>query len=329
MRSMYGHRSDDVRGIPVKGRVLIQYVLLALTWGSSFFFVSVGLQGLSPSQVVLARLTTGAIALVLACLVTRERLPRDPAVWLHLLIVGVLLCVLPFLLFAWAQQYVPSSVASILNATTPLMTMLVALVALPSERPNATRAAGLAVGFLGVLLVLAPWQDFAGSGAPIGQLACLGATASYGVAFVYLRRFVSPRGLAAVPVATVQVALASVVMLILTPFTAVEPFTLSPGIVWAMLALGVVGTGLAYVWNANIVREWGATPASTVTYLTPVVGVLLGTLGLGENLTWYQPLGAVVVIIGILLSQERLMPVVRGLRRKRENPSTRSDTYEI
>ncbi|WP_308195183.1 DMT family transporter [Microbacterium aurantiacum] len=199
--------------------------------GSSFFFVSVGLEGLSPAQIVLARLTAGAIALVIVCLVIRQRLPRDPIAWLHLLVVAVLLCVAPFLLFAWAQQHVPSSIASIFNATTPLMTMLVALVALPSERPDATRVMGLAAGFVGVLFVLAPWDGPSGGVAPPGQLACLGATASYGIAFVYLRRFVSPRGYPAVAVATVQVGLAATVMLILTPFTARGPFTLSPGIV--------------------------------------------------------------------------------------------------
>lgn len=313
----------------MKGAVLLQYVLLALTWGASFFFVSVSLQGLSPAQIVLARLVAGAIALGLVSLVTRQALPRKPVVWMHLLVVAVTLCVVPFLLFAWAQQYIPSSIASILNATTPLMTMLVATIALPAERPTRSRLAGLLLGFLGVILVLAPWRG-SGAGELVGYLACLGATASYGVAFVYLRRFVAPRRLAAIPVATVQVSLAAAVMLVLAPFTALQPVTLSPEIVLSVLAVGVIGTGLAYVWNTNIVTAWGATPASTVTYLTPVVGVALGVAILGERLGWYQPVGAVLVILGILVSQDRLRPVARLLRPPgRTLPTDPADNFEI
>lgn len=287
-------------------RTLIQYGLLALVWGSSFFFVGVGLQGLSPTQVVLARLTIGAVVLVLLSFVRRQPLPRGLHVWAHLFVVAMLLCVVPFLLFAWAQQHVPSSVASILNATTPLMTMAVALVALPAERPDRWKVGGLGVGFIGILLVLDPFSGFGGDAGPPGYLACLGATLSYGVAFVYLRRFVSPRGIAALPVATAQVGLAPVVMVILSPFIANQPFALSPDVVASMLALGVFGTGLAYVWNASIVSTWGATVASTVTYIAPVIGITLGVLALGETLAWYQPLGAVVVVGGILVSQRRL-----------------------
>ena len=297
-----------------------QYVALALTWGTSFLFIKIGLEGLSPGQVVLARLVAGALALAAICAAARQPLPRDPVVWGHLLVVAALLCTFPFLVFAWAEQYVSSGLASILNATTPLMTTVVALVALPQERPTRTRLAGLLVGFAGVVLVLAPWRAEsppAGS-APSGgmvlwaQVACLAATASYGIAFVYLRRFVSPRGLAAIPVATVQIGLAALLMLALSPVLARQPVDLSWRVVWAMAALGVLGTGLAYVWNTNVVAGWGATNASTVTYLTPLVGVLAGMVVLAERVRWNQPVGALIVIAGIAVSQGRLTEVTRG-----------------
>jgi drug/metabolite transporter (DMT)-like permease len=247
-----------------------------------------------------------------------------------LLVVALTLCVVPFLLFAWAQQYVPSSIASILNATTPLMTMLVAISALPSERPTRSRLTGLLLGFAGVFIVLAPWQDFEGGGELGGFLACMAATTSYGVAFVYLRRFVAPHGLPAVPVATVQVSLGAAVMLLLAPFTAFQPVTLTPGVVLSTLALGVIGTGLAYVWNTNIVTKWGATPASTVTYLTPLVGVVLGVTFLGEQLGWNHPLGAIIIILGILVSQERLRPLLHHLRIRSRTPVPRTvEDYEV
>lgn len=279
-------------------------MLLAIAWGSSFLLIKLGLQGLTPLQVVAGRLITGALALGVVAALSRQRLPREPIVWAHLAVVAVVLCVVPFTLFAWAEQHIDSGLASIYNATTPLMTALVALAALPAERPTRTKLIGLAVGFLGVLIVLAPWRILLGGGA-VAQLACLLATLSYGLAFVYLRRFVSPRGLNAVPVAAVQVGLAATIMLVLAPAWIATPAAWSWVVLAAVGVLGVVGTGLAYVWNTNVVAGWGATSASTVTYLAPVVGVVLGVVVLGEALHWNEPLGGAIIIAGVVLAQRR------------------------
>jgi drug/metabolite transporter (DMT)-like permease len=285
-------------------RTTVQFVLLALTWGASFLFIKIGLDGLSPTQVVLGRLVTGAVALAVISAVTRQRLPRGLAVWAHLAVVAVLLCVVPFLLFAWAEQHVDSGLASIYNATTPLMTMLVAVVALPGERPTRLGLVGLAVGFAGVIVVLAPWQGLAG-GSLTAQAACLLATFCYGLAFVYIRRFISPLGLPAVAVTTVQVGIGAVLMLLAAPFVATAPVHLTWAVVVSVAVLGVAGTGLAYVWNTNVVAGWGATNASTVTYLTPIVGVGLGSVVLGELPSWNEPVGAVIVLLGMALLQTR------------------------
>jgi len=174
------------------------------------------------------------------------------------------------------------------------------------------------------VVVLGPWRGLVG-GDGLGQAACLLATSSYGVAFVYLRRFISPRGLAAIPVATVQVGLGAVIMLVLAPFTATAPVHLSWRVAGSVAALGVFGTGLAYVWNTTIVASWGATNASAVTYLTPVVGVALGIVLLSETLTWSEPLGALIVIAGVAVSQGRLTdlrhrPVSASARRQPRPP---------
>lgn len=292
------------------------FVALATTWGASFLFIKIGLEGLTPEQVVWGRLVLGAAALVVISAVTRSPLPRDLRLWGHLLVVALLLCVLPFSLFAWAEQHVSSGIASVLNATTPLMTMLVGVAALPQERLSRERVAGLLLGFAGVLIVIGVWTLSAG-GELLGQLACLGATASYGFGFVYLRRFVAGRNLTALTVATVQILLGAAVMLVATPFIADPTPIMSGRVVAAVVLLGVLGTGLAYVWNTAIVGRWGATNASTVTYLTPLVGVLLGVLVLGESATWNQPLGALVIIAGIVVTQGRLPAVRATLRRPR------------
>lgn len=295
--------------------VPIQYLALALVWGSSFLFMKVALDGLSPAQVVLGRLVLGALALVAVMALTGRRWPRDAATWGHLSVIAVFMCALPFSLFAWAGQHIPSGLSSIYNATTPLMTVLIGVVALPQERLTRTRALGIALGAAGVLVVVGPWELMAdpafGSSVP-AQLACLGATACYGVAITYTRRFVATRSHDAPTIAATQVSIAAALMLLLSPFLARGPVELSPAVVASMLALGVLGTGVAYVWNTVVIKAWGATPASTVTYLTPVVGVTLGAVVLGESFGWNEGLGAVVVVLGILIAQGRLRLPERG-----------------
>jgi drug/metabolite transporter (DMT)-like permease len=283
----------------------VQFVALSLAWGSSFLFIKVGLDGLSPLQVVTGRMVLGALALGLVLLVGRTPLPRGRRAWGHIGVVSLLLCVIPFSLFAWAEQYIASGLASIYNATTPLTTVAVTLVALRDERPRPAQLAGLLVGLGGVLIVLAPWQGLDLSGALLAQLACLLATVSYGVAFVHLRKFVSPLGLPAVSVATAQVGVGAVALALCAPVLARQPIALDAAVLVAMIGLGVFGTGFAYIWNTSIVAGWGATAASTVTYLTPVVGVALGAVLLGERITWNQPVGAAVVIVGVLVSRRR------------------------
>ncbi|MFI0029064.1 DMT family transporter [Streptomyces albidoflavus] len=279
-------------------RVGAQFVALACAWGSSFLFIKIGLEGLTPAQVVWGRLVLGAVALCVVMAVTRGRIPRDPGVWLRLSVVSVLLCVVPFLLFSWAEQHLDSGMASILNATTPLLTLAVGAVALAGERLGRRGTAGLLAGFAGVLVLIGP-GGLAG-GQLTAVLACLGATSCYGVAFVHLRRYVTPLGLPAVSVAFVQVVIGAALMLAATPWLAEPAPRIDARIAVAMVALGALGTGLAYLWNANIVQAWGAVNASAVTYLTPVVGVTAGVLLLGEELTWNQPLGAALVVAGIV-----------------------------
>jgi drug/metabolite transporter (DMT)-like permease len=312
-------------GIGRTAGVSTQFVLLALAWGASFFFIKIGLEGLSPVQVVLARLALGAAALGLIMVFMGQRAPRDPVLWAHLVVVGVLLCVVPFLLFSWAEQHISSGLASIYNGTTPLATMVFAAVALRTERITRDRATGLGLGFLGVLLIVGGWP--AGSNMNLlAQLACLGATTCYGVAYAYLRKFVAPRGVPAVTVAFLHVSAGAVIMLIATPLLSPEPIRLSMPVVLSMLALGVVSTGLAYIWNTNVVTAWGATNAAAVTYVAPVVGVTLGVIVLGEPLTWNQPAGAALVILGILISHGRLRKLAgrRVRRAESEMPGTRT-----
>jgi drug/metabolite transporter (DMT)-like permease len=285
-----------------------QFLLLAGAWGSSFLFIKIGLAGLSPFQVVWARMVFGALALGLLVALTRQSLPRDPRVWGHLTVVVLLLCIVPFLLFAWAEQHISSGLASIFNATTPLLTMLVGALVLTSERLTPPRVLGLGLGFTGVLCIIGVWRGVGPGGSLAAQLACLAATTCYALAFVYLRRFIAHRGIPARALAFVQVFIGAIIMVLTTPWLAAGPIRLNPAIVVSMVLLGAAGSGLAYVWNNNIVSAWGAANAAAVTYLSPVVGVVLGVLVLGEPVTWNQPVGAALIILGLLAAHGRLTP---------------------
>ena len=168
------------------------------------------------------------------------------------------------------------------------------------------QVAGLLVGVAGVVVIAAPWRPDSLAGTLQGQLACLGAVTLYGIAYGYTRRFVTPRDLPGLTLATLNIGVAAVIMLVLTPWVAWAPVELDWRIVVSLLLLGAFGTGFAYIWHFDVLRDWGATRSSTVTYVTPVVGVVLGVSILGEQLSWNEPVGALVVFAGILLTQQRL-----------------------
>ncbi|MDF2492730.1 MAG: hypothetical protein K0Q58_1308 [Microbacterium sp.] len=303
--------------------ITVQFVLTGIVWGSSFLFMKIALVGLSAPQVVWSRLVLGALTLGLFVLVRREALPRRLRVWGHMAVLALSFYIVPFLLFAWAQQYVSSGLASIYNATTPIMTAVMAWLVFRVEKLGAAQIVGVLVGILGVMVIIAPWQGLDLSESLLAQLAILGATACYGFSLAYMRRFASNTGMSAVAFSFVNVGIAAAVMLLATPLVALSPIALDPVIVACLLVLGCVGTGVAYIWNQNVLRAWGPTRSSTVTYITPVVGVLLGIVVLGEQVSWNEPAGALLVFLGILLAQNRLRRRrPRALRRSRGRRST-------
>lgn len=279
---------------------------MGLVWGSSFLFMKVALTGVVFGQVAWARLVFGALTLGIIVLVGRFRLPRQRVVYLHFFVIGIVGCAVPFLCFAWAEQYVSSSLASIYNATTPIMTALMATLAFRVERLNRNQVLGVGVGILGTVIIIGPWGYAALTGDLLGQFACLLAGVCYGFTFGYTRRFLSGRDIQGVPFAFLQVGMGALVLVALTPVVTFSSFTVTLPVLGSLLALGALGTGLVYVWNINVLRSWGPTSASTVTYITPVVGVILGVVVLGERFDCNAPAGAVLVLLGILLTQKRL-----------------------
>lgn len=280
--------------------------VLALAWGASFLFIKLALEGLSPIQIVLGRISAGAVVLWSILLVRRQRLPRELDLWGHLCVLGVVANIVPFFLFGFGEQRITSGLAGVLNGSTPLFTLVFALGLLPEERLSLTRGLGLGLGFLGVLLVVGPWDTNPLTSSIPGQLACLGAATCYAAAFVYTRRFVSGRGYAPSSLAAGQLGAAAVLLWLASPLVARGEITLTPTVVGSVLTLGAVGTGLAYLLYYRLIADAGATSTSMVTYLIPVVAVTLGAVVLSEPVTWNLFAGAAVVIVGVAMAEGRL-----------------------
>lgn len=281
------------------------FIALGIVWGSSFLFIEWALQAFTPVGVAFLRGALGSLSLLAFAAVLRVELPRKPIEWFHISVVAVLLNAAPGFLFAFGQQYVTSVMAGILNATTPLMTLLVMTLVFRAERVTANQIVGLLAGFFGVALVSGVLHGL-GENKIIGVAALLGATFCYGLSFPYARRFVTPLRYSNTALATAQVTASAVILL---PFALIGGFVSAPLSVTPVIGvvlLGVLGTGFAYIWNYRNMKLAGSAIASSVTYITPVVAAVLGVAFLGEHLSWDQVAGGLLVLLGAAMIQNRL-----------------------
>ena len=271
----------------------------------SFVLIKIGNRGFTPVQVSFGRMLFGLLALTPVLLAQRGRLPRDRRTWLHLGVAAVLVNSAPFTLFAFGEQHVSSLLAGIWNGTTPLFVLVVVLLTLPEERPTRERALGLALGFAGVLVVLGAWRGhrprrargqrrLPGRGHPLRHRLPVPAP---------LPRDRRAHGAGA----RVRAARDGDAAARADPAVRRRPPRAVPaGPLAAVATLGAIGTGAAYLLNYSIIRDAGATAASTVTYLVPVFATVAGVALLGERLTWNEPVGGLLVLLGVAASQGRL-----------------------
>ncbi|MEM8799750.1 MAG: DMT family transporter [Pseudomonadota bacterium] len=291
---------------------------LSLLWGGSFFFIEIALAGFPPLTLVALRVGFAALGLWIFVFATRRPLPRSVRFWAAIGFSAILNNALPFSLMSWGQTQVGASLASILNATTPIFTVLVAGIFLKDEPLSARRLIGVLVGALGVAVVIGPtailgarmdWMSL------LGQLAFLGGTLSYATASVYSRRF-GRMGIDPIVAATGQLSAA---VLIMVPVSLIfeRPLSLPlPGIdAWlAVLGLALLSTALAFILYFQLLAKAGATNVILVTFLIPVSAISLGILLLGEHLSGHQVGGMVIIAAGLFIVDGRL---VRRLLRPR------------
>ena len=289
------------------------YVVLGIIWGSSFLFTHLALEMLSPVGVVFWRLFLGAAALGIVIFIRRVQITKNWRHWLLMAGGGAFMNAVPFTLFAFAQQHVTSILASIINGATPILTLLALLTIFRGEKLKANVVIGLMVGMAGVMVVLAVWQGF-GENDPVAVLAMIGAVTCYGVGGPFIVRFLTPLKLPNEVMSLGQVGSASLIVL---PFYLANP-TLTGEVtaisVASLITLGTVGSGIAYILYYQIIKQVGSAIANSVTYVTPLVATILGMVLLGEKLHWYEPVGAVIVITGALISQGRLAWLQRYVR---------------
>ena len=287
------------------GSWLPLYLVVGFIWGCSFIFIKSGLEFLSPIGVAFIRCALGALTLFLYARYKKIELPRGRKSYFHIWIVSLLLNVFPGIFFALAETEVTSILAGIINAVTPLMTLIAILLVNRSEKPKSSQMIGLFIGFAGVLIVLGAWNGLGDNPWWAVGILLLAVTC-YGFSFPYTRKFVIPLGFKTEAIVAQQLILASFTLLPIYLIDGISIEGLPAGPVASMLALGIFGSGFAYLWNFKVMQIAGSAIASSVTYLTPVVAVIVGIIFLGEQITWNEPVGALVVLVGAAIAQERI-----------------------
>lgn len=278
---------------------------LGIMWGTSYAFIKLGVETLPTFTLIATRLLIGFGLLATVVVLARESLPRNPRIYAHLAVMAVINIVLPFSLITWAEQSVDSAIAAILNGAVPLLVIVLAALTFHDEPITLNRLVGVVVGYVGVVVLVLPGLTAALGGSEFtGELALLGSTVAYAIGAVYSRRNV--RGLRPMIPAVLQVGFAFVIVAILA-FVFENPLSVSWNVdaVIAVLWLGLLGSGVAYLLNFRLLTRIGATATSQLAYLLPVVGIVTGALMFGETIDARVAIGTALILGGVALVNSR------------------------
>jgi drug/metabolite transporter (DMT)-like permease len=277
------------------------FVLLGFLWGSSYLFIKIGVDaGLAPFTLVAVRLLFGFLLLAAVVVIAREALPRRIGMYGHLLVMAVLSVALPFSLITWAEQSVDSTLAATLNASVPLFVIPIAAFALIDEKVTTNKVIGVVVGFIGVAVLVGFDPGVLAGTDVLAAVALIGSSISYAAGGVYARRFahgLRPMIPAVMQVGFALVITASLALIFESPISFPVRFDAVLAVVW----LGLLGSGVAYLVFFRLLGRWGATRTSLVAYLLPVYGITLGALVLSEPIDERLIFGTLLVIAGIAL----------------------------
>ncbi|MCE1253759.1 MAG: EamA family transporter [Anaerolineae bacterium] len=294
----------------MSGKEWVRFSLLGLIWGTSFLWIKIAVAEVSPLVLVGFRTLFGAASLVIIFVLTRNADFNWKTLrpWLGVFsVVALINIAIPFVVISWSEQFISSGIASILNSSVPLFTMLMAPLFLKDDRWTLPKFLGLAIGFIGIVVIFLPELGQGLNQNLIGMAGMLLAALSYALAGIYSRRYA--RGLAPQMQSFLQLALASLMVWTVTLLFD-RPLVLpQQPITWlALLWLGILGSGLAYILFFSLLHAIGPTRTTTVTYIPPLVGVLLGMVFLGESITWMSILGGLLVIFGLVVVNMKELP---------------------
>jgi len=287
----------------VNGRAAATLLVLSLIWGCSFIFIKVGVESFSPIEIALIRTLLGSVVICSIVGIKHLAFPRGIRVWGHLAVAAAISNTIPYVLFGYGETHISAILAGLLNAMTPLVTFPVAIVA-GVEHSSARRVFGLMLGFVGVIAVLGVGGNIA-AGSLIGSAACLLAAIFYGTGYVYIRKTMVIDETSRLGLAGGQLAMAAVEALIIWIVLAHPRQTINIRSVIAVLLLGALGTGVAYILNYSLIHRAGALGASLTPLVMPIFSTLAGAVVLGEHLIWYEAFGAILILIGAWLVQRR------------------------
>jgi drug/metabolite transporter (DMT)-like permease len=285
----------------VKTRNLLQLLLLAALWGPSFLLIKVAVAEIPPISLIFGRVGLAAILLYLLLRLGGGKLPPRGRIWFPLAVVALFQTSLPLVLLSWAEQHIDSALAAILNGLTPLFTILFAHLLTADDRLTAPKAAGIVLGLIGVLFFVAPTLQSGMQASTWGILAMIAITASYGFAGVHTRNHLNHLPPLVAPAGQM---ILSALFLLLPMLFIDQPFAQPippPQAIAAVVGLAVLGTVLAFIVYYRLLRNASASYVSMVTYLVPVVGIVLGVLILDERLAWNDFAGFGLILLGVLI----------------------------
>lgn len=288
----------------MKAKHWLVFLLLGAIWGSSFMWIKIAVQEVGPITLVAFRALFGLLFGIVVIAIQRTKLPRTWSAWIPLLVLGITNIAAPFFLISWGEQSIDSTVASILDATVPLFTILIAHFLLPDDKMTLPKVLGLIVGFAGIIVLMSKDMMHASTSSLLGQLAVIVASFFYAISSVYARKVTedTPGILrSAGPLVS-----ASAVMWLGTFLFESPVHVPQLGITWvALLVLGILGSGVAFVMAYYLIHEIGPTRTTMVTYLFPLGGVILGVTFLNEQLTWQIIAGAILIIASLVIANMR------------------------
>ncbi len=294
-------RLEGVSEISVKSWLPL-WTMISITWGFSFLFIKLAGSFLDPFQQTFGRLALGAIVLVIFILVTSRSFIRDKRALGHLTFLSVIAHVIPFSLVAWAEHYSTSIAASLINSMLSLWVALFAIWFLPEEKINRTKFFGLLLGFFGIMILLGVWDaSFRGNWMAYG--AGVLSTVGYAVANIWTRKNISPMKLEPVSATAAQLAIGATILGVISLAVSEKPTSYPLDGVISLILLGVVGTGIAFALNLELINRVGSVISSTTGYSMPVVATIAGVIFLREELNWYEPFGAILALTGIAITQ--------------------------